>query len=81
MRAHVMVLSVPRDMLAHIVGKGGSKIAQLKQHFDVRIEINEKDETADCIIEGSLENCSLAKAKILDIIDVKVTKKSFLGKD
>ncbi|TPX33201.1 hypothetical protein SmJEL517_g03857 [Synchytrium microbalum] len=63
---------IPHNALPHVVGKGGGRIASLRQTYDVQVDIIEdpstKPPSTRVTIEGSPKNVELAHAKILETV-------------
>jgi predicted PilT family ATPase len=64
-------MQVPSKFLSHIVGRGGSKINDIRALTDTRIDIRKSDEKKEfetVVLTGAPANCKEAKQMILDII-------------
>lgn len=68
---------IPSTVLSHIIGKGGSNIARLKEELNVSIEFDEASkaapakpgEMATCTIIGGKKAIETAKARIIDLAE------------
>ncbi|KAH6579078.1 hypothetical protein BASA61_010491 [Batrachochytrium salamandrivorans] len=71
LRSFRLVLTFPRSALPHVVGRGGSRLAKLKEDLDARVDLND-DYDADlveCVIVGLQSECTVLKSRIESAID------------
>ena len=72
-------MSIPNDLIGCIIGKGGSKIAEIRQFSGAMIRISKSDESNDenerhISISGSAESVALAKSLINMSLDMHKSK-------
>jgi len=62
-------LSIFKEFMKFVIGKGGSNINKIRQDCDVRIDFSSQDTDGsdEIVITGKKENCEKAKAKIQEI--------------
>lgn len=70
---HVIEIYVPESRCGMIIGRGGSKIAEIQERTSTRVDVNsrERDERGMCLvtISGDEENCKEAEAIVQGIVD------------
>ncbi|CAJ0647229.1 4979_t:CDS:2 [Entrophospora sp. SA101] len=80
MKSFTAEFTIPAIYSSHIIGKGGSKIKFIRENYNVRIDIdnknvnksnsgNEEDETVNVKIVGMKVYVEEARSRILDTID------------
>jgi len=62
-------LSIFKEFMKFVIGKGGSNINKIRQECDVRIDFSNQDADGsdEIVITGKKENCEKAKARITEI--------------
>jgi len=70
---HVIKMYVPESRCGMIIGRGGSKIAEIQERTRTRVDVNsrERDENGMCLvtISGSEKNCVEAEEIVQGIVD------------
>ena len=70
---HVIEIYVPESRCGMIIGRGGSKIAEIQEKTNTRVDVNsrERDERGMCLvtISGDEENCKMAEDIVQGIVN------------
>ena len=70
---HVVEIYVPESKCGMIIGRGGSKIAEIQERTNTRVDVNsrERDEQGMCLvtISGDPENCKEAQDIVQGIVN------------
>ncbi|XP_063677014.1 far upstream element-binding protein 3-like [Bolinopsis microptera] len=70
------VFEIPEDMSGIVIGKGGSKVKQIRSETGVRVSLGSRDSALNSMIKvtlmGNKEGCDEAKTIIMNLISVVI---------
>jgi predicted PilT family ATPase len=66
----VSTFTIPSEAVAHILGRGGSRVGKLKQEHGVRLDFEDLNaKETRVIVEGTEAACSAVQAEIESVVD------------
>jgi len=82
---HVVEIYVPESRCGMIIGRGGSKIAEIQEKTNTRVDVNsrERDERGMCLvtISGDVDNCKEAEDIVQGIVNEEERDRGDRGGD